>query len=426
MKIQKIISTVVLFVLLNVHPCAKSQNNCLDFDGIDDDITLVYNPKLDFSLSNEFTIELWFKTTNYIATFYSNMVDISPFTGHEVGIYHGKVFFGLCNDHITSSLRIETSTAYNDGNWHHVACVYYGNPNANTVKMYIDGLLYPHLVTHNNLSTPFNSGNAHHIGARNSTTYHVFGSIDELRVWGKALCGDEIVARKNCHLVGNEPNLLAYYPFNQGVPLNNNAVINSLTDASGNNNTATLNNFGLNGGTSNWINAGNGITGTCSAFTLPLLINGSSTSCLGNKVTLTASGASNYTWQPGNVQGQQLSVSPTLTTTYTITAINQNGCKGTSFRTQSVSICTGIDEQSLNEKEENLLFPNPFTSKLTLSNTQGFVMTKVWNSLGQLILKTELSDSTNNFDLTPYENGVYFFQLYKDDNSFITRKVVKH
>ena len=50
------------------------------------------------------------------------------------------------------------------------------------------------------------------------------------------------------------------------------------------------------------------------------------TICNGASSTLTASGASTYTWTPGSLSGATVSVSPTSTTTYTVTGTNADGC----------------------------------------------------------------------------------------------------
>jgi hypothetical protein len=50
--------------------------------------------------------------------------------------------------------------------------------------------------------------------------------------------------------------------------------------------------------------------------------------CSGNSLTLTANGASTYNWQPGNLSGSSVSVSPTSTTTYTVIGTDVNGCTG--------------------------------------------------------------------------------------------------
>src|SRR5690606_37613761 len=63
----------------------------------------------------------------------------------------------------------------------------------------------------------------------------------------------QIQSNMTNELVGNEPNLIAYYNFNQGVAGANNLGLNTLMDSSPNNISGTLNGFSLNGNTSNWI-----------------------------------------------------------------------------------------------------------------------------------------------------------------------------
>lgn len=48
--------------------------------------------------------------------------------------------------------------------------------------------------------------------------------------------------------------------------------------------------------------------------------------CLGESATLTASGALNYTWQPGGSNGPSIVVSPTLPIAYTVIGENSFGC----------------------------------------------------------------------------------------------------
>ena len=52
------------------------------------------------------------------------------------------------------------------------------------------------------------------------------------------------------------------------------------------------------------------------------------TICYGNSTTLSASGASTYTWNPGNLSGSSVSVSPTATTTYIVSGTG-SGCTTT-------------------------------------------------------------------------------------------------
>jgi hypothetical protein len=51
--------------------------------------------------------------------------------------------------------------------------------------------------------------------------------------------------------------------------------------------------------------------------------------CVGGSVQLDATGALTYDWQPGSLTGTPVSVSPSVTTTYTVTGTDANGCVNT-------------------------------------------------------------------------------------------------
>jgi PKD repeat protein len=64
-------------------------------------------------------------------------------------------------------------------------------------------------------------------------------------------------------------------------------------------------------------------------------VTGTSTVCSGSSRTLTASGATNYTWMPGSITGSAVVVSPTATTVYTVTGSN-GSCSSTKTFTLTV------------------------------------------------------------------------------------------
>src|SRR5207253_1005446 len=53
--------------------------------------------------------------------------------------------------------------------------------------------------------------------------------------------------------------------------------------------------------------------------------------CVGRSATLTSSGATTYTWMPGSLSGATVTVSPVITTIYTVT-----GSNGTCSSTKTV------------------------------------------------------------------------------------------
>ena len=59
--------------------------------------------------------------------------------------------------------------------------------------------------------------------------------------------------------------------------------------------------------------------------------------CIGASTTITASGASTYTWMPGNLTGSTITVSPITTTTYTVTGTDAQGCINSATRIITVN-----------------------------------------------------------------------------------------
>ena len=51
--------------------------------------------------------------------------------------------------------------------------------------------------------------------------------------------------------------------------------------------------------------------------------------CSGNTASLTASGGISYSWNPGAISGQTITLSPSISTTFTVTVTDVNGCTST-------------------------------------------------------------------------------------------------
>jgi Secretion system C-terminal sorting domain len=130
--------------------------------------------------------------------------------------------------------------------------------------------------------------------------------------------------------------------------------------------------------------------------------------------TLTVSGAVSYSWQPGNVVGNMIIVSPTQTTTYTVTGIDSLGCIGTNEITVKVTDCTsGIKPvQALNNIN---VFPNPAQNLLNIQVGMPGSFSysvSISNSLGiNLISLSDVHFTTGkNFpvDISHLEAGIYY------------------
>ncbi len=147
--------------------------------------------------------------------------------------------------------------------------------------------------------------------------------------------------------------------------------------------------------------------------------------CVGQSATLTASGASTYTFNPGGT-GANIVVSPTVTTTYTVTGTDGNGCSGTAVITQSVSACTGIDANAMANTGFRL-YPNPTNGMLYVeSHVFGENVTiKIMNALGQLVQTELLQAHKTSLAVEHLPNGLYFVQVISNGKALEANRFVK-
>lgn len=162
-------------------------------------------------------------------------------------VYAGFSSVGYADTYLTSTTTLVPNT------WYQATFVFENN---NSIRLYIDGNLEANTSIGNR--TLRNSDNKLRIGSGNIAAEYFKGDIDEVRVWNTALTDADILATKDCELQSSQTGLLAYYKFNQGFDLINNASVTTLLDEFGSNN-GTLTNFALTGVTSNWL-AGSVIT----------------------------------------------------------------------------------------------------------------------------------------------------------------------
>ena len=121
--------------------------------------------------------------------------------------------------------------------------------------------------------------------------------------------------------------------------------------------------------------------------------------CSGSSVTLSANGADSYTWDHNLGAGNNLTVTPNGTTTYTVTGADANGCTGTA--TVTVTVNQKPDAPTVNE-------PEPFCTNgsvsVTLTGTPAAGCTLRWYN----------SDMTNagNPNKTLSESATFYAKSY--------------
>ncbi len=171
----------------------------------------------------------------------------------------------------------------------------------------------------------------------------------------------------------------------------------------------------------------NSIVQTITVTPLPIITTISSTGilCMGQTTTLTVSGASTYTWDNGATSNNIVD-SPTITTTYSVTGEDINGCTNATSITQNVSICTGISELNSSANEGIKISPNPSGGLFIIefTNTEFKSDIDVCNTLGQVLFSKKISSLNTSIDLSNYANGLYYFKVIKNNTHYVY-KVIK-
>ncbi|MBP9069859.1 MAG: T9SS type A sorting domain-containing protein [Bacteroidia bacterium] len=146
--------------------------------------------------------------------------------------------------------------------------------------------------------------------------------------------------------------------------------------------------------------------------------------CDGEAAVIIAGGATSYVWNT-SATSQSITVTPTVTTLYTVTGTDINGCVNTATYNLIVSWCAGVNELNPTDSDFSI-YPNPsegmFFIKTSLT-TEHDVM--IVNSLGQVIQKTKLT-SDSKVDLTKETNGIYQIIILDNGKAVFSTKVIRN
>lgn len=146
-----------------------------------------------FTNPQRFTIATWVKTTatggRFIGFSNSQTGGGGSYDRHFYIATGGRLAFGIYNG---SERVIFSNTAINDGQWHHIA----GSLGADGLKLYVDGQLEASLSTATaaqNYNGWWHVGNDRNVGWSQVGNGAFRGTLDEVRIYGRALTGPEVV-----------------------------------------------------------------------------------------------------------------------------------------------------------------------------------------------------------------------------------------
>ncbi len=170
---------------------------------------------------------------------------------------------------------------------------------------------------------------------------------------------------------------------------------------------------------------GNAAISTVTVNAVPTVTASSSTSgsiCAGQSVSLTATGATTYSWNTGATTAV-IAVSPSVTTTYTVNG-SSNGCSNVSTVTQNVNSCVGI-QTIANQSSAVSVYPNPSTGIFTVEFANGLNKTiNVTDITGRIVLTTSSTSDKVNVNISTLSNGIYYIKVISNNNTEVI-KVVK-
>ncbi|MCB9988798.1 MAG: hypothetical protein H6868_05600 [Rhodospirillales bacterium] len=163
-------------------------NTAIDFDGGDDTV-LLGSPSLFDNMDTYYTFSAWIKTQNDFSSCCSRIIAIykpsSALAGIEISATERAQFNN--RDSASSSSALSGGPSLADGKWHLVTGV---RDNADFM-LYVDGIL----VNSNNTPSVGDTTDAAtnwYIGSAAGSSEWYKGSIDDARIYNRALSGDEV------------------------------------------------------------------------------------------------------------------------------------------------------------------------------------------------------------------------------------------
>lgn len=192
----------------------NNQNKALDLtnDALfgENDAVAIYLAECAARNGDDFAVEMWFRADKQQDNETAYLFDTDAF---GILLENGKMVLNATQG--DKRIMSMGNKSYNDGIWHHIAINVIRSGNA---IVYVDGEAMGQIASANvpALQTSYMYLGAHRVKVEDSNydlQNKLKGQIDEIRVWNATLNAKVLRDRMNIRLMGNEPGLVAYYPF---------------------------------------------------------------------------------------------------------------------------------------------------------------------------------------------------------------------
>lgn len=273
--------TVLLALLACLHTraLAAGPDNALDFDGVNDYVSMSVPAPFQNPASSDFTILTWVRlggTASFQRILFaqqnsSNYVSIARNTGETIFVY-------VVANGLTYSVSTYSPTG-TSGSWVHVAVVWKSTDQS--LSVFVNGAKAP--VSSGGSSSTGIDG-LMTLGSRSGGAQFFEGSLDRMAIYSSALSETQILrAGTQCIY---PPSASHSYSFDAGAANGNNVGVTTLADGAGAA-PGTLNNFALAGTVSNWVSS------NVSSLCLPptYIVSGSVSGLAGTGLKLQLNGA---------------------------------------------------------------------------------------------------------------------------------------
>jgi hypothetical protein len=242
--------------------------------------------------------------------------------------------------------------------------------------------------------------------------FELLGQLDEVGLWNRKLETEEIQCIKNTRISETSNGLLAYFDFNQGVPVSDNTTVLSIQNMLPTGD-ANLSGFALNGTASNFVDG--------NTFGINSAVVQSGISLIAQNISATYQWINCNTNQliPGAINQ---SYTPNLNGSYAA-IITQCGISDTSD-------CFTINTVGLNELEmdsEMIMYPNPATSSFTIKllTSKEFIQVRIFNMIGEQV-SYKLYNGSNIIvnDISNLSSGSYTVEVQSESKRWKKKLVI--